>query len=236
MCGRYSLTTPVEALRRLFGVTDGLNLPARYNIAPTQDVPIVRNAEDGSREMVMVRWGLIPSWAKATTQKGIFSSPLINARGETVGTKPAFAESYRSRRCLMPADGYFEWQKQEGRKQPYWVHRKSNEPFAFAGIWDQWRGPDGARVQSCAIITAVSTEPLSDIHGRMPIILDPSQYDNWLDNVDGNKSQFESVLAQPLLGGMDMYPVSKRVNNVRNEGPDCLVAFKEDEEVAPRLL
>ena len=178
MCGRFLLHTPVDTLQRAFGFAERPNLRPRYNIAPTQTVPIVRQKDGGGRELALVRWGLIPSWAK---EAGI-GGRLINARAETVAEKPAFRGAFRKRRALVPADGFYEWRKREGDrpKQPLLVRRRDGQPFAFAGLWEHWRGPEG-EVETCTILTTEANAALAPIHDRMPVILDPACYDRWLD-------------------------------------------------------
>ena len=179
MCGRFLLHAPVEVLQRAFGFAERPNLQPRYNIAPTQTVAIVRRKDDGGgRELALVRWGLIPSWAKDASIGG----RLINARAETVAEKPAFRGAFRRRRALVPADGFYEWRKREGDrpKQPLLIRRRDGQPFALAGLWEHWRGPEG-EVQTCTIVTTAANVVLAPIHDRMPVILDPASYDRWLD-------------------------------------------------------
>ena len=161
-------------MRRVFNVTGPLpNVPPRYNIAPTQDAPVVRQTKDADeREMDMLRWGLVPSWSQGPDS----GYSMINARAETVATKPAFRSAFRFRRCLVPADGFYEWRKVAGRKQPYRITVKDGEPFAFAGLWEHWTGPDGYVVQSFTIVVTEANELLRPIHDRMPVILDPADY------------------------------------------------------------
>ena len=173
MCGRYMLTSPVEALRQLFMFEQRPNLMARYNIAPTQEVPIVRLTRDrAARELIMVRWGLVPFWADDLA----IGNRLINARCETVHTARAFREAYGRRRCLVPADGFFEWQKQGKLRQPFLIERKDRAPFAFAGLWERWRGADDAVVRSCTIITCPANKLVAPLHDRMPVILTPEAH------------------------------------------------------------
>lgn len=211
MCGRYSLTTPVESLRNLFRFDARPNLAPRYNIAPTQDVAAMRPAaETGGREFVMLRWGLIPSWARDAS----VGSRMINARAETVAEKPAFRNAFRGRRCLVLADGFYEWKKMAaGPKQPWRIVCADAVAFAFAGLWERWDSPDGATVESCTIVTTDATPSISHIHPRMPVILAPGDLDGWLlgDRADAG------ALLHPYEGALEAYPVSRRVNNVRND-------------------
>ena len=221
MCGRYSLTTPAEAVMALFRLPPGPNLPARYNIAPTQEVPIVRLV-DGRRAMAHVRWGLVPPWAEDLR----VGARMINARAETVATRTAFCEAYRQRRCLVAADGFFEWQKlPDGQKQAHWITLGDHGPFAFAGLWERWRSATGEAVESCTIITTEANPLLAPIHGRMPVILDPANYDLWLDaaNGDGAVSGLLKAYTEEL---MRTTPVSSRVNSVAHDDGDCIVAVE----------
>ncbi|TDI65204.1 MAG: SOS response-associated peptidase [Alphaproteobacteria bacterium] len=212
MCGRYSLTSPVEALRALFQFDGPLpNLAPNYNVAPTQAVPIVR-LEQGVRHLAFARWGLIPSWAKEVSAK-----PLINARAETVAEKPSFRAAFRRRRCLVPADGYFEWQKtRQGTKQPYNIVLSDTGPFGMAGIWQTWSAADGSEIDSVAIITIDANSKLAPIHDRMPVILKPADYDRWLDSDRFDRQQAKALLRPAQQDFLRAYPISRRVNAVSN--------------------
>jgi len=218
MCGRYSLTTPVEGVRQVFGFLERPNLAARYNIAPTQEVPAVRlePAEAGGAtgpHLVMLRWGLIPVWAK---DKAI-GSRMINARAETVAEKPSFRAAFAKRRCLIVADGFYEWRKDAGAKQPYRAAMADGRPFAFAGLWEHWTDPsDGTRVESCTIVTTEANELLKPIHPRMPVIVDPADFEAWLD-VTAGPDGARALLRPYPAGLMKVYPVSPRVNSVAND-------------------
>ncbi len=207
MCGRYSLTSPLESMRALFGFDEFPNLRPRYNIAPTQDVPVVRVGEVGARELSMLRWGLVPSWA---TELG-GAAPLINARGETVAEKPSFRDAFAKRRCLIPTDGFYEWKKAaKGAKQPYRIALPDDAPFAFAGIWERWQSAQGELLESCAIITTAASEQIVDIHHRMPVILHPESYDAWLAEPLGG-------LLAAYSGEVRAYPIGTAVNKVAND-------------------
>jgi putative SOS response-associated peptidase YedK len=221
MCGRYLLTTPVDALGQLFRFMERPNLGPRYNIAPTQDVPIVRRTRAGDgRELLMARWGLVPYWADDVK----IGSRLINARAETIERTPAFREAYQRRRCLVPADGFFEWRKEGKTRQPLLIRRKDQEPFAFAGLWERWRQPDGEIVRSCSIVTCPANALVAPVHDRMPVILDPGDYERWLDPgaTDGR------TLLQPCPADwLEAYEVSPRVNSPANDDPDCIAPLAE---------
>ena len=223
MCGRYALYTPIEAVARLFGVSElhAHDVEARYNIAPTQEVPIVRRspypaAEAGAeapRELALARWGLVPFWAKDPS----IGNRMINARGETVAGKPAFRNAFRKRRCLVPADGFFEWQKTPDGKQPWFIRDASGEPMALAGLWELWDPPEGGEpLASCTIVTTTANEFMRSLHDRMPVILDPAAQAAWLDPAAG-KDDLEPLLAPAPDGVLEAWPVSRRVNSPFNE-------------------
>ncbi len=212
MCGRYLITTPVEAIRQIFQVDQRPNLAQRYNVAPTQSVPIIRRGEAG-RELVTVRWGLVPFWAKDLK----IGARMINAKAETVAEKPAFRDGYKRKRCLVLADGFYEWKKIEGGKQPYLIRLKTAEPLAFAGLWADWKDKaSGERIESCTIITTEPNALMATIHNRMPAILPPEAYDLWLnpEAADG-----QGLLLPFPAEAMEAYPVSPRVGNVKNDDP-----------------
>jgi len=222
MCGRFSLVNAEESMRRLFEY-DGpaLNLPPRYNIAPSQKVPVVKAGKEGGRSLAMMRWGLIPSWAKDAA----IGNKMINARAETVAEKPAFRSAFRHRRCLVPADGFYEWKKLDGTKQPYRIGLEGDAPFAFAGLWEVWDGPEGA-VRSFTIVTTDASAAIADIHDRMPVILPPRHFAGWI--AEDTPPEVLLAMLGPYEGHAEdggplrAYPVSSRVNNVRNDDADLL--------------
>jgi putative SOS response-associated peptidase YedK len=218
MCGRFTLTTPTPVLAELFLFPDPGPQPPRYNVAPTQAIATVRAAaEGGQRELAWCRWGLIPSWANDPA----IGNRMINARAETAAEKPAFRSAFRHRRCLILADGFYEWQKREEAKQPFYFHRKDGRPFAFAGLWDRWKDGDKS-VESCTILTTEANDLSRPVHDRMPVILEPGDYERWLD-VAGHKANEVLPLLHPYQGGgMESYAVSKVVNNPRNDVPKCV--------------
>jgi putative SOS response-associated peptidase YedK len=221
MCGRFTLRTTRKELADFFGVLFP-DLPPRYNIAPTQEVPAIRAAAAG-RELVNLRWGLMPSWAK---DKKV-GARLINARADTVADKPSFRSAFKSRRCLIPADGFYEWQKAGAKKQPYYVTLRTGGPFAFAGLWERWHGGDGeGDVQSCSIVTTDANELMRPLHDRMPAILDPSDYAAWLDPTPRPKEELLALLRPFPSEAMQAVPVSTTVNNPRNQGPRCIEPLK----------
>ena len=220
MCGRYSLTSPGEAMARLFGVAMGEHAP-RYNIAPSQGILVARAAPDGeagAREAAVLRWGLVPSWAKDPD----IGNRMINARAETVAEKPSFRAAFRRRRCLVPASGFYEWRAASGPKQPYHIGMADGGPFAMAGLWEHWTGPDGAAVETCAILTTEANELLRPIHARMPVIVAPGDFDLWLDPELAMPELLAPLLRPFDPAAMAARAVSRHVNNVRNDDPACL--------------
>lgn len=219
MCGRYSITTNPEALRRLFRFINATpNIPPRYNAAPTQDLPVVRLDKNGNRELAMLRWGLIPSWAD--DPKTGFS--MINARAESLATKPAFRKAFRKRRCLVPADGFYQWKAVAGGKQPYRITMKDGAPFAMAGLWERWFDDRDAQigdsvrvVDSFTIIVTTANDLCRQIHDRMPVILHPDTWDAWLTATDVETPA--ALLQRYPASQMTMYPVSKRVGSPKND-------------------
>jgi putative SOS response-associated peptidase YedK len=211
MCGRYLITTAPEAMRRMFRYPEQPNFPARYNVAPTQPIPIVR-LNEGQRQFTLVRWGLIPAWVKDPRAFSL----LINARGDSVNDKPAFRNAMKRRRCLIPADGFYEWSEQGGRKRPYAV-RPADGPVAFAGLWECWTGPNGEEVETAAIITTDASRDLHAIHHRMPVVVQADAFDFWLDcnNVDALTAA--ALLVPPAEGFFDAYEISPAVNRVAND-------------------
>ena len=227
MCGRYAITTAPEAIRQLFAYLEQPNFPPRYNIAPTQPVPIVRMAE-GKRQLALVRWGLIPAWVKDPRTFSL----VINARGESVLDKPAFRNAMKRRRCLFPADGFYEWKRDGERKQPYFVRLKSGAPLAFAGLWETWMGPNGEEQETAAIVTTTASRSIAHIHDRMPVIVPPDAFDFWLDpNVDG---EMAASVIQPAKDALiEAYEVSSAVNRTANDSPLLVEPLTEPEPIEP---
>ena len=218
MCGRYSLIADLGELALRFAFDgDWLSFEAAYNIAPTQQALTVRENSEG-REAVFMRWGLIPSWAKDAS----IGARMINARAETLAEKPAFRSALRRRRCLVLADGFYEWQRVEGSraKRPMRIVLKTGEPFAFAGLWETWRDAAGGRIESCAIVTTTANDLLLPIHDRMPVILPRESESLWLDASVDDPGLLAHMLRPCGSNGMDAYEVSTLVNSVANDGPD----------------
>lgn len=214
MCGRYAITSAPEAIRRLFGYPEQPNFPPRYNVAPTQPVPIVRQVE-GKRQFALVRWGLIPSWVKDPKTFTL----LINARGESLNEKPAFRAALRRRRCLFPADGFYEWRRDGERKTPYYVRLRSGGPMAFAGLWETWTGPNGEEVETAAIVTTQANRALAFIHERMPVIVAPDAFDFWLDSAKVDGETAAALITPAREGLLDVHEVSSAVNRTANDTP-----------------
>lgn len=215
MCGRYTLAVSPAQLAARFGVAP-LELQPRYNIAPTQPAPVVRLGDDG-REMTLLRWGLIPSWANDAS----IGARLINARSETVLEKPAFRTAFRRRRCLIPASGFYEWQATAAGKQPFYITSVDGEPMAFAGLWEQWRAPDGALLESYTILTTAANAVVAPIHDRMPVILPPDLDALWLDPA-ADVSRLHALCLNPPPVALRAYPVSRAVNQVRNDNEELI--------------
>lgn len=216
MCSRYSLTSPPEAVRRTFGTFNVEQFPPRYNIAPTQPVLIVRHSLRHQRELVLVRWGLIPSWVK---EPASFAT-LIIARSETAREKSSFRASMRHRRCLVPTDGFYEWTGEKGAKQPHLIRPKGGELMAMAGIWEHWLGADGSELETMAILTVRANRTMQPIHDRMPVILAANAFDTWLDCRSGSAEAAAELLVPAPDDLLEIVPVSRTLNNPRNEGPE----------------
>jgi putative SOS response-associated peptidase YedK len=213
MCGRFAQRTDPKRVAKWFGVEEVPELEPRYNIAPTQEITAVRETEDG-REITFFKWGLIPSWAKDTSM----GARLINARSETVREKPAFRQAFKQRRCIIPADGFYEWQRTDGRKQPFFFQMKDESPFGFAGLWEQWKGEEGKVINSCTILTTAANEVLRPVHDRMPVILHSDDYSLWLDHDTRKLEMVEDLLRPYPSREMASYPVSTLINSPRSQG------------------
>lgn len=219
MCGRYSQTHSAQAIAQAFQLSVVPPLPPRYNIAPTQLVStVLQTQQQPERQLRVLRWGLIPSWAKDPA----IGNRLINARAETVAEKPSFRSALRYRRCLVLADGFYEWQRQGAKKQPYYFQLHSQQPFGFAGLWEHWASPAGEVIETCTILTTAANEVLSPIHDRMPVILHPDDYDRWLDPDLTTSAQLLPLLHPYPADEMQSYPVSTLVNRATSDRPDCI--------------
>lgn len=220
MCGRFSLSLTAPAITEAFDLDEVPDWTPRYNIAPTQPIPTVTSsssqADRPDRHFRFLRWGLVPSWAKDLT----IGAKLINARAETVAEKPSFRSAFKQRRCLILADGFYEWKRVSNKKQPYYFQLADGQPFAFAGLWEHWQGED-ATVESCTILTTAANELLQAIHDRMPVILPPAAYDQWLDP-KAQLDQLHSLLQPYDAEAMKTHPVSSLVNSPSNDTPECI--------------
>jgi putative SOS response-associated peptidase YedK len=245
MCGRYTLTTTTDLLVSLFGaqVPSTVQLRPRYNIAPTQQAPVVRwSGQEEQRVLAPLRWGLVPHWSKDPGASGAGGPALINARAETAATKPAFREALRKRRCLVPTDGFFEWKTVGDLRQPYYVRRADGRPFAYAGLFERWQPPEGAQdlvLESFTILTTAPNALLATLHDRMPLILDPAVYDRWLDHDIEDPDAIGKMLAAlppRLEQELTFHPVSRRVNSPGNDDAACIERVAEPPAGEPTLF
>lgn len=217
MCGRYTLTTPPDLVQQHFRLSEiPGDLKPRYNISPSQRVAVVPSGAE--RRAEWFRWGLVPSWAKDPA----IGNKLINARGETVAEKPSFRSAFRKRRCLVLADGFYEWKGEAPPKVPMRIRLKSKEPFAFAGLWETWRPPDGEPVRSCTIITTTPNPLMAEIHNRMPVILSDEAISIWLDEGATDPADLLPLLAPFPADRMEAYAVAPLVNSPANDRPECV--------------
>ncbi len=220
MCGRYCITTAPEAIRRLFRYREQPNFPPRYNVAPTQPVPIVR-LTDGERSFALVRWGLLPPWVKDPKAFSL----VINARAESVNDKPAFRNAMRRRRCLFPADGFYEWKVEGGRRRAFHARPVGGGPLAFAGLWETWTGPNGEEVETAAIVTTQANRAMAQVHHRAPVIVPPDAFDLWLDCRNVDEHTATALLGPAPEGSMEVYEVSPAVNKVANDAPELVEPY-----------
>lgn len=209
MCGRFALWNDKNRLLEHYGLDEGTGFDKSYNVTPSNWIPVLRGQQQ--RELVNCHWGLVPHWARDRKLQP------INARADSLQKKPFFRDAYSKRRCLIPANGYYEWKKIDRRKQPWFIRMQRGELFSFAGLWDSWDSPEGS-IESCAIITTEASPLTADIHKRMPLIIAPEDYDNWLNRGD-------DTLIRPWTGHLQTYPVSTRVNNPQNQGEDLVQAL-----------
>jgi putative SOS response-associated peptidase YedK len=227
MCGRFVITSPPEALRRMFGYTEQPNFPPRFNIAPTQPIPVVV-VENGVRHFRLTRWGLLPAWVKDVRKFTL----LINARAETAREKPAFKNAIKRRRCLIPADGYYEWQALEQRKRPYFIHRRDGGPIGLAGLAETWIGPNGEELDTVAIVTAPASADLAALHHRVPVTIAPRDFESWLDCSAHDVDAAMTLLTGPDEGEFVWHEVSTRVNRVANDDAQLILPITAEEREA----
>lgn len=216
MCGRFAFYSPSEAAVALFGVSTSIEVEPRYNIAPTQYVAAIRDGDDKERELVMLRWGLVPFWAKDPS----IGNRMINARAETVAEKPAYRAAFRHRRCVVLADGFYEWSRDGDVKTPYFISLASGQPFALAGLWESWTDKEsGESVQTSTLITTAANDFMTPLHHRMPVILEANTAGEWLA---GSNDLLDDVAG--ITPALQAWPVDRRVNNARNEGEELVIA------------
>ena len=227
MCGRFVITSPPAALRQVFGYAEQPNFPPRFNVAPTQPVPVV-TFENGARHFRLMRWGFIPAWVKDPKQFSL----VINARAETVLTKPAFKNAIKRRRCLIPADGYYEWHTSDNRKRPYFIHRSDGQPIGFAALAETWMGPNGEELDTVAIVTAAASADLAVLHHRVPVTIAPGDFDRWLDGFPDDVTEAMALLVAPREGEFAWHEVSIRVNRVANDDAQLLLPITDEQRAA----
>ncbi len=218
MCGRFTQSFSAQVYAGLFGLESSLTIAPRYNVAPNSDILACRISLEGNKELVPLHWGLVPSWSKGLDKR--FS--MINARAETVATKPAYRAPFRRHRCLIPVDGFYEWHEENG-KQPYYIKHLDDTPLVLAGVWDHWDDGEGDKIESCSIITCDASAFMLPIHERMPVILKADSFDDWLDSKDTDYCQ--SLLVPYREEDIEMYPVSAAVNNPRHDSAELLNRF-----------
>ena len=227
MCGRFVITSPPSALRQIFGYIEQPNFPPRFNIAPTQPIPVVI-LENGGRHFRLMRWGLVPSWVKDPRKFTL----LINSRAETVSEKPAFKNAMKRRRVLVPSDGYYEWQDKDGRKRPFFIHRRDGQPVGLAALAETWMGPNGEEFDSVAIVTTQASPDLAALHHRVPVTIAPGDFERWLDGRANDAEEVMALLKSPAEGAFSWHEVSTRVNRVANDDAQLTMPITDEERAA----
>ncbi|MDB5640234.1 MAG: hypothetical protein JWP51_5142 [Bradyrhizobium sp.] len=227
MCGRFVITSPPAALRQIFGYIEQPNFPPRHNIAPTQPIPVVI-VENGVRHFRLMRWGLLPAWVKDPRKFAL----LINARADTVRDRPAFKNAMRRRRCLIPAEGYYEWQASGTRKRPHFIHRRDGQPIGLAGLAETWIGPNGEELDTVAIVTAPASADLAVLHPRVPVTIAPEDFDCWLDCRAHDVETAMALLTPPGEGEFIWHEVSTRVNRTANDDAQLILPITVEEIAA----
>ncbi len=223
MCGRFALATTPEELAKFFGIPDPEIFHSRYNIAPTSPISIVRIGQTKRRELAHVSWGLVPSWVKRKDQM----HPMINARGETVADKPSFRSAFKRRRCLVPASAFYEWSVKSGSKRPYVFYQERFKLFALAGIWDHVNLEDGTEIESCAIITKDSGSKMLPYHERMPVVIMPDKFEEWLTTDEQESKNLLELIRNYTGNEMQCHPVTREMNRPEHDTPDCIVEVEE---------
>jgi putative SOS response-associated peptidase YedK len=233
MCGRYTLSSPVEVIADLFEISrhpqmSEAPLPEigpRYNLAPTQEIPVALVREPGApRTLELLRWGLIPYWAKEAS----IGNRMINARAESVAEKPAYRHSFKKKRCLVPTDGFYEWKKEGKGKQPYLIRHRDRQPFAFAGLWSSWRSAEGGKVETFTIITTSSNNTIRELHDRMPVVVERENFGLWLDPKIGDAAEIQALLRPAPDEDFELVRVSRAVNSPAYDAADCIAPVVED--------
>src|SRR6201994_1859956 len=227
MCGRFVITSPPAALRQIFGYIEQPNFPPRHNIAPTEPVPVIL-LENGGRHFRLMRWGLVPAWVKDPRKFSL----LINARSETVREKPAFKNAIKRRRCLIPADGYYEWHTSDNRKRPYFIHRSDNQPIGFAALAATWMGPNGEELDTVAIAPRAGSPDLAVLHHRVPVTIAPGDFERWLDGFPDDVTEAMALLVAPREGEFAWHEISTRVNRVANDDAQLLLPITDEQRAA----
>jgi len=227
MCGRFVITSPPAAIRQVFGYVEQPNFPPRHNIAPTQPIAVVI-VDNGVRRFRLMRWGLVPSWVKDPRKIAL----MINARSEGITKKPAFKNAIRRRRCLVPADGYYEWQAAGGRKRPYFIHRRDGSLFGLAALAENWMGPNGEELETVAIVTAPASADLAALHDRVPVTLAPADFARWLDCSEDDPAPVMAMLKGPREGEFSWHEVSTRVNHADNDDAQLLLPITDEQRAA----
>lgn len=227
MCGRFVITSPPAAIRQVFGYAEQPNFPPRYNIAPTQPVPVVI-LDRGARHFRLMRWGLVPAWVKDPRKFTL----LINARSEGVQDKPAFKNAIRRRRCLLPADGYYEWHVSADRKRPYFIYRRDRKPFGLAGLAETWIGPNGEEVDTVAIVTAPASPDLAVLHHRVPVTIAEGAFERWLDCSSDSAEGVMAMLTGPEAGEFVWHEISMRVNSADNDDAQLVLPITDEQRAA----
>ncbi len=225
MCGRFVQYSDPDLYASRFELDTLCAAKPRYNLAPTQSVLAIRETDTGKRELIALRWGLVPAWSKGPDSR----YSMINARAETVKSKPAYRHAFKHRRCLIPAEGFYEWKTEPGGKTPFLIHRQDREPFAMAGLWERWHGEDGAGIESCTIIVTHANALVRTIHDRMPVILAREHYAGWLDPGNQDAGGLLDLLRPTHPAQWALHPVSRQVNSPRNDGPELLDAVDAEQ-------
>jgi putative SOS response-associated peptidase YedK len=219
VCGRFVTIIPPEILAKIFGLIEVPRVEPRYNVAPTQNIGVVRCCDDSSHNRFdVLKWGLVPSWSKDLS----FGSHLINARSETVAEKPTFRHAIKYRRCIVPTSGFFEWDHSGGKKQPYYIHLANHSPMCLAGLWESWKAPDGSELETFTILTTAANNLVEPIHDRMPVILYPDTFNLWLSHNMHNPEQLKPLYTPFPADEMTAYKVPDLVNNPRFDSPACI--------------